>query len=56
MENNSDEIYKELLIGIRVKLRSQGVFLEAIKTIFKILDNICSDPTNIKFHKFKTQN
>lgn len=56
MENNVEEIYRELLIGIRVKSGSQAEFLASLSTIHKILENIAQNPTEPKFHSLKMQN
>lgn len=53
---NNDEIYLELLIGIRIQRKDQQKFLVTVKTIHQIISNICENPSEVKFHKLKMLN
>jgi hypothetical protein len=54
--NISDDLFREMLLYMRVQLKSDDVFFKTIKLLHTILANIVQDPTNLKFQKLRLSN
>lgn len=52
----SDSLFREILLFMRVQLKSDQLFFSAIRVLHKILKNIIDDPTNPKYHKLRLSN
>ena len=52
----SDSLFREILLFMRVQLKSDQQFFATIRVIHKILKNIIDDPTNPKYHKLRLSN
>jgi hypothetical protein len=45
----SDELFREILLKMRVELKSEKTFLSTLKVLHSILKNILSNPTELKY-------
>jgi hypothetical protein len=52
----TDEISKEILLHLRIRLGKDDIFFGVIKVLSQIISNILKDPLDEKFHKLKMQN
>lgn len=54
--NISDDLFREMLLYMRVQLKSDALFFQAIKLLHTVLSNIVQDPTNLKYQKLRLSN
>ena len=54
--NNTDGLYREILLVMRIKLESDQMFFESIKIINTVIQNILKNPGQIKFSKLRLSN
>lgn len=54
--DNSDPFYREVLIMLRVQIRSDKAFFESIKVLETVLQNIIKNPGEVKYSKLRLTN
>lgn len=54
--NLSDSLFREILLYMRVQLKSDQLFFSTVKVLHIILKNIVNDPTNPKYQRLKLSN
>ncbi|CDW73897.1 scp-like extracellular [Stylonychia lemnae] len=52
----SDSIFREILLSMRVQLKSDAYFFQNLKILQTILKNIINEPTNKKFQRLRLSN
>jgi hypothetical protein len=52
----SEDLFKEILLYMRVQLKSDANFITSIRVINTILTNIVHDMNNVKFQKLRLSN
>ena len=54
--DNSDPLYREILLVMRIKLGSDKMFFDSIKIINTVIQNILKNPGQIKYSKLRLSN
>lgn len=54
--DNTDALYRELLLVMRIKLNSDQMFFDSITIINKVIQNILKNPGEIKYSKLRLSN
>ena len=54
--DNSDPLYREILLVMRIKLGSDQMFFDSIKIINTVLQNILKNPGQLKYSRLRLSN
>ena len=54
--NDSDPLFREILLVMRIKLNSDKMFFDSIKIINTLLQNILKNPGQLKYSRIRLTN